>query len=151
MLLGSVATGARKLPELVLRTSSGDSVLGLRLDPGRDYLRRWSRVGGQVVLEQGKPGEGSSIDLGEDFLLVVRCDMDGWAVTVNTEAAYPHVPHHPRVQIGEVTELLITGDILVNYAGFIAEGELALSPLADSRHRRGPWTGHRPQRHILLS
>ena len=77
--------------------------------------------------------------------------LDGWVVTLNTEAAYPHVPHHPRVQIGEVTELLITGDILVNYAGFIAEGELALSPLADSRHRRGPWTGHRPQRRILLS
>ena len=78
----------------------------------------------------GDPGDGTSIDLDEPFLLRcnhnsnsgviqdsrVGCDDDGWMVQPNKEQGYPHFFH--IFSHTEITSVLIKGDLDVRYIGF---------------------------------
>ena len=110
------------MAQVVFRINSTDEVLGVGVHLEEDYVHRWSKLGGEVAEEQGEPGDGTTIDISEPFQLEVRCDEDGWEVRVNKEPPFEHFYHDPRLDMRLITSLTVTGDIEVNFIGFIQDG-----------------------------
>ena len=89
----------------------------------------------------GEPGEGTTIDLDEPFLLRwpdlynpvpvsslfptyiprIGCDADGWMVLPNKEPSYAHFFH--VFSHTEIRNILVTGDAEIGYIGFGEKGE----------------------------
>ena len=95
-----------------------------------ELIQRWGVLEDTPVGLAGDPGDGTSIDLDEPFLLRcnhnsnsgviqdsrVGCDDDGWMVQPNKEQGYPHFFH--IFSHTEITSVLIKGDLDVRYIGF---------------------------------
>ena len=50
------------------------------------------------------------------FLVRFGCDEDGWMLSVNTEAPYPHFFH--LVPLANIALLKVSGDADISYVGF---------------------------------
>ena len=73
---------------------------------------------------QGFPGDGTSLDLMEPFLILISCDEDGWVFQEEgADQDYPHFLH--QVPLDEITQLHIYGSLEITYAGFV---DKALQP-----------------------
>ena len=69
---------------------------------------------------QGQPGEGTTIDREEPFIIRIRCDGDGWILQVNQEPAYDTFLH--RVPIPHILNVNMKGTAHISYVGFGTDG-----------------------------
>ena len=64
---------------------------------------------------QGRPGEGTSVDFNEPFVIRFECDEDGWMLKVNDEI-YETYFHLFSKDLIQTVELL--GQAEISYVGF---------------------------------
>ena len=101
----------------------------LTICPVQEFIQRWGVVEDSPVELVGDPGDGTTIDLDEPFLLrwnhfhvyVIKdsrigCDDDGWFVKTNKEPSYPHFFH--LFTHTEIRSVLFKGDLDIRYIGF---------------------------------
>ena len=70
---------------------------------------------------QGQPGDGTTIDREEPFIIRIRCDGDGWILQVNQEPAYDTFLH--RVPVSHILNVKMTGSTHISYVGFGTDGK----------------------------
>ena len=104
-------------------------MLSDNLCPVQEFIQRWGVLEDSPVELVGDPGDGTTIDLDEPFLLrwnhfhvyVIKdsrigCDDDGWFVKTNKEPSYPHFFH--LFTHTEIRSVLFKGDLDIRYIGF---------------------------------
>ena len=109
--------------------------------PEQEFIQRWAVPENITSGLIGEPGEGTTIDLDEPFLLRwpdlynpvsvsslfsiyiprIGCDADGWMVLPNKEPSYAHFFH--VFSHTEIRNILVTGDAEIGYIGFGEKGE----------------------------
>ena len=72
----------------------------------------------------GSPGDGTSIDFDEPFVLRFECDEDGWMLKINEDHKYQTFFHLFSPDLIETVQLQGQADI--SYVGFGASGTFCL-------------------------
>ena len=121
MLVGSIPKKSRYPLEIIFEGKNFDEAYHVVLDKRENFVERWG-VSNNVTLErQGGPGDGTSVDYDEPFVMKFGCDEDGWTFQVNKDENYPHFFH--LFSPSEVVEVRIKGSASISYAGFGPRGE----------------------------
>ena len=68
----------------------------------------------------GAPGDGTSIDFDEPFVLRFECDEDGWILMINEDQKYQTFFHLFSPDLVETVQL--EGQADISYVGFGAAG-----------------------------
>ena len=65
-LVGFLPADSERL-EVIFQGGGSDEAFHVVIDPGLDYVKRWAKVGGEVVGEVGGQGEGGGVREEEAF------------------------------------------------------------------------------------
>ena len=85
-----------------------------------EYIRRWGVMANITENVQGQPGDGTTIDRDEPFIIRIKCDADGWILQVNKEPAYENYLH--RVPLDDILNVKMKGSAHISYVGFGTDG-----------------------------
>ena len=103
-----------------------DESFHILIDIERDMISRWGVFENITQEMQGNPGEGTSIDHEEPFVMRFECDQDGWMLKVNEESRYQTFFH--LFSSSEILWVRLEGQADINYVGFGEKGkEIRLS------------------------
>jgi hypothetical protein len=125
LIVGVVPENVKTNPEFILTTDNENEAFHVMVDKKDNVIYRWGLVDGEVKERKGTPDDGTTIDYSEPFTMTIRCDDDGWMLTVNTELGYPHFFH--LFSPVNVTGFEITGDVMITYVGIGDEGNIKQS------------------------
>ena len=125
--------------EVVFATDGLDEAYHVSVDIKNEMVQRWAVFENVTQEIFGAPGDGSSIDFDEPFVLrkqfktfIYRqlwsiqfsyrfgCDPDGWMLQVNTDDPYPHFFHLFGPQL--VQSVKFSGHGLISFIGFGPRG-----------------------------
>ena len=121
LLVGNIPEESEEPLEIVfLGTGINDEAFHILVDPDKEFVQRWGVFQNTTVGLVGNPGDGTTIDRDEPFVLSFLCDEDGWTFSANKEPNYPHF-FHP-FSPAEITGIQISGDLAISYVGFGNEG-----------------------------
>ena len=98
--------------------------------PVLEYVKRWAFTQNATTGLVGQPGDGTTIDIDEPFILRwdtievsqprffprFACDADGWTLRANKEGPYPHFFH--IVNPADILTVTLTGDVEISFMGF---------------------------------
>ena len=70
MMVASVPAGSKANPEIVMAGEGDNEALHVELDIDLDYVKVWGVNNGTKVQEAGEPGDGTTIDVGEPFIML---------------------------------------------------------------------------------
>ena len=71
MMVASVPQGSTANPNIAMMgTDANDEALHVELDIANDYVKRWGVKNGTKVHEAGEPGDGTTIDVFEPFIML---------------------------------------------------------------------------------
>ena len=73
LLVGSIPDKARRKLEVYFVANGTDEAFHLSVDLDQEYIRRWAVQDNLTEDIQGEPGEGTTIDRDEPFMM--RCDL----------------------------------------------------------------------------
>ena len=65
---------------MVYRAEGLDESFHIAVDIKNDVITRWAVAENITQEVQGRPGEGTSIDFDEPFVMRFECDEDGWVL-----------------------------------------------------------------------
>lgn len=123
-IVGIIPTKARKAFHIIFEVDGLDEAFHVVVDKADNFLERWGIKDNITVERQGEPGDGTSIDYDEPFVMTFECDEDGWTFQVNKEVSYLTFYHlFPPT---EITEVKLTGTAEITYVGFMPKGKLNL-------------------------
>ena len=71
MIIGRIPEDGKELPEFAFLSEGIDEAFHLQIDPDNEFLARWAVVTNLTTSVIGKPGDGTTIDRDEPFVL--RC------------------------------------------------------------------------------
>ena len=71
MIIGRIPEDGKELPEFAFLSEGIDEAFHLQIDPDNEFLARWAVVANLTTSVIGKPGDGTTIDRDEPFVL--RC------------------------------------------------------------------------------
>jgi hypothetical protein len=69
MIVGTIPLGGKEPPEIVFAGEGLDEAFHVRVDSDNEVFTRWGGVLNITQGEQGQPGEGTTIDRDEPFVL----------------------------------------------------------------------------------
>ena len=139
MIVGSIPAKTKKNLEVYFATNGTDEAFHMReglhftnlsktlsshtfsLELEEEYIRRWGVLDNVTEDLQGQPGDGTTIDREEPFIIRIKCDGDGWILQVNKEPAYDTFLH--RVPIPHILNVNIKGTAHISYVGFGTDGK----------------------------
>lgn len=121
MIIGNIPKTVRSVPALLVASNMSNEGIHINLNLKNKVIERYSVVNGTKSSIDGLPGDGTSIDYDEPFVLNLSCDQDGWILQINNEPSYLTVLH--AVPVDNLTEIRVTGDIVVNYIGIGDKGK----------------------------
>ena len=121
MLIGNIPKTGKTVPSLFIASNMSNEGIHINLNLGKKVIERYSVTNGTKSNIDGKPGEGTSIDYDEPFVLNLSCDQDGWILRINNEQSYQTILH--AVPPDNLTMIWITGDIVINYMGIGDKGK----------------------------
>lgn len=116
-----------------------DESFHILIDLNLDMIQRWGTLSG-VREGVGEPGEGTTIDTDEPFMLRwaiiksfviwsyililrIECDPDGWTLRVNNDASLDTLYHFEEFPLDEIENVEIFGGGTVSYTGFGDKGQ----------------------------
>ena len=121
MIIGYIPKTVRSVPALLVASNMSNEGIHINLNLKNQVIERYSVTNGTKSSIDGMPGDGTSIDYDEPFVLNLSCDQDGWILQINNEPSYLTVLHD--VPVDNLTEIRVTGDIVVNYIGIGDKGK----------------------------
>ena len=71
MIVGRIPDDGKDLPEFAFLSDGINEAFHLQIDPDNEFLARWAVVANVTTPTIGEPGEGTTIDRNEPF--VIRC------------------------------------------------------------------------------
>ena len=71
MIVGRIPEDGKELPEFAFLSEGIDEAFHLQIDPDNEFLARWAVVANVTTSVIGEPGDGTTIDRDEPF--VIRC------------------------------------------------------------------------------
>ena len=71
MIVGRIPEDGKELPEFGFLSDGIDEAFHLQIDPDNEFLARWAVVANVTTSVIGEPGDGTTIDRDEPF--VIRC------------------------------------------------------------------------------
>ena len=71
MIVGRIPDDGKDLPEFAFLSDGINEAFHLQIDPDNEFLARWAVVANVPTPTIGEPGEGTTIDRNEPF--VIRC------------------------------------------------------------------------------
>lgn len=113
--------------DITFTTKNGDEALHVKIDLHENVVYRYYVREGVINKMEGAPGDGTTFDLNEIFMLNIGCDEDGWIVRED-----PKVPNYPyflhQVPVKNVTAVELSGSMDISFVGF---GDENLKPAPD--------------------
>ena len=73
MIVGRIPEDGKELPEFGFLSEGIDEAFHLQIDPDNEFLARWAVVANLTTSVIGQPGDGTTIDRDEPF--VIRCSL----------------------------------------------------------------------------
>ena len=107
---------------MIYQGEGQDESFHILIDIERDMISRWGVFQNITQEMQGSPGEGTSIDHEEPFVMRFECDQDGWMLKVNEESRYQTFFH--LFSSSEIRWVRLEGQADVNYVGFGEKGKV---------------------------
>ena len=111
---------SKKPFEVIYKTGGLDESFHILIDIENDVITRWGVFENVTQELLGSPGEGTSIDFDEPFVLRFECDEDGWILMINEDHKYQTFFHLFSPDLVETVQLQGQADI--SYVGFGAAG-----------------------------
>ena len=71
MIVGRIPEDGKDLPEFAFLSEGINEAFHLQIDPDNEFLARWAVVANVTTTPIGEPGDGTTIDRNEPF--VIRC------------------------------------------------------------------------------
>jgi len=124
MIVGKIPADSELRPEIIFRGNGTDEAFHFRIDVDAEFVERWANRDNTTVGKQGNPGDGTSIDRDEPFVIRISCDTDGWVVKSNKEKDYPTFLH--IIQPVEILDIQVLGDVEISYIGFGDDSKTSL-------------------------
>jgi hypothetical protein len=122
LVVGRVPLDSKAPLEITFKGEETTEAFHVVVDPAQNFIQRWAMPDEERVGLAGEPGDGTTIDMDEPFLLRIRCDADGWMVKPNKEVdAYPHFFH--VFPVTDILNVVVDGDLEIGYIGFGDIGE----------------------------
>ena len=126
----------RKPLEIIFATDGIDEAFHVMVDIKNEVVQRWAVFNNETQEILGEPGEGTSIDFDEPFVIRcislepnskissilvicyfrIGCDPDGWALKVNSEPEYNSFLHVVKPEY--VKTIKFHGQAEINFIGF---------------------------------
>ena len=97
-----------------------DESFHILIDIANDVITRWGVFENVTQELLGQPGEGTSIDFDEPFVIRFECDEDGWMLKINDDHKYQTFFHLFSPELIETVQLKGQADI--SYVGFGTRG-----------------------------
>ena len=111
---------SKKPFEVIYKTGGLDESFHILIDIENDVITRWGVFENVTQELLGSPGDGTSIDFDEPFVLRFECDEDGWILMINEDHKYQTFFHLFSPDLVETVQLQGQADI--SYVGFGAAG-----------------------------
>ena len=105
---------------MVYKTGGLDESFHILIDIANDVITRWGVYENVTQELLGQPGEGTSIDFDEPFVIRFECDEDGWMLQINDDHKYQTFFHLFSPELIETVQLKGQADI--SYIGFGTKG-----------------------------
>ena len=123
LTIGSIPLNVRKVPAIIIATENGENEgIHINLNLKKQVIERYTLLNGTKSEIGGTPGDGTSIDFEEPFVLNLSCDDDGWILEINNDPVYLTVLH--TVPLESLTLIKVTGDIIINFIGIGDKGKV---------------------------
>ena len=69
MLVGKIPEDSEHRPEIIFRGNGTDEAFHIRLDMEAEFIERWANSQNMTTSRSGYPGDGTSIDIDEPFII----------------------------------------------------------------------------------
>ena len=139
LVVGKIPADGEDVPEIIFQGNGTDEAFHVQINHEQEFVARWGVVNNVSLGRSGEPGDGTTIDIDEPFILrfpftpqvpflnvvvSIQCDPDGWVLKVNKEQNYPHSFH--LFPASEIKSVNVLGDVQLSYIGFGSKGTWTL-------------------------
>ena len=83
LVVGKIPADSEERPEIIFRGNGTDEAFHIRLDVDAEYVERWANSQNATTGAAGYPGDGTSVDRDEPF--VIRSARATWLLPVSPE------------------------------------------------------------------